>query len=360
MILVTKPFLPPIDDYIAYIRDIWERQWLTNNGPLVNHLELRLKDYLGAKYLLFVNNGTIALQIAIKALDLTGEIITTPLSFVATTSTIVWDNCKPVFVDVDPDTLNIDPEKIEQAIGPKTTGILATHVYGNPCNIDKIQAIAQKHGLKVIYDAAHCFGTQYKGQTVFNFGDISTVSFHATKTFHAIEGGGIFSSSAELLKKAAQMRNFGFSNVDEISELGINGKNSEFHAAMGLANLPYIDDINSYREEIYAYYKEKMRDLDIRQITINPDSVFNYAYLPIIFKSEEDLLKSLHELNANWIYPRRYFYPSLSTLPYLDRTTTTPIADDLAKRVLCLPLYNSLSFEEVDFVCRILLRVQNN
>ncbi|HWV71003.1 MAG TPA: aminotransferase class I/II-fold pyridoxal phosphate-dependent enzyme, partial [Pseudosphingobacterium sp.] len=210
MIFVTKPFLPPVEEYMSYVKDIWDRQWLTNNGPLVNHLELRLKEYLGTKHFLFVNNGTIALQIAIKALGLTGEIITTPLSFVATSSTIAWENCTPVFVDVDPNTLNIDPNKIEQAITSKTTGILATHVYGNPCDIDSVQKIADKYQLKVIFDAAHCFDTLYKGQSVFNFGDISTVSFHATKVFHTIEGGGIFSSSAELLKRIAYMRNFGF------------------------------------------------------------------------------------------------------------------------------------------------------
>lgn len=189
MIQVTKPFMPPFEEYTAYIKDIWDRQWLTNNGPLVNHLELRLKDYLDVNHLVFVTNGTVALQIAIKALDLKGEIITTPFSFVATTSTIVWEGCRPVFVDVDPKTLNIDPEKIEQAITSKTTGILATHVYGNPCEIDKIQAIADKYNLKVIYDAAHCFGTMYKGKSIFNYGDISTLSLHATKIFHTTEGG---------------------------------------------------------------------------------------------------------------------------------------------------------------------------
>jgi dTDP-4-amino-4,6-dideoxygalactose transaminase len=359
MIQVTKPFMPPLEEYIAYIKDIWDRQWLTNNGPLVNHLELRIKDYLDVKYMVFVNNGTTALQIAIKALELRGEVITTPFSFVATTSSVVWEGCKPVFVDIDPESLNIDPNKIEQAITSKTTGILATHVYGNPCEIDKIQAIADKHKLKVIYDAAHCFGTLYKGQSVFNYGDISTLSLHATKTFHTIEGGAIFCSSPELLRKIAYMRNFGFSNVDEISEIGINGKNSEFHAAMGLANLPYIDVINSYRKELYAYYDEKLSSLVVNKIKINPNSTFNCAYYPIIFNSEKELLKSLNELNLNRIYPRRYFYPSLTTLPYL-KNVTMPIADELSRRVMCLPLYNNLSFEEVDFVCRILLRVQNN
>jgi len=359
MIQVTKPFMPPFEEYTAYIKDIWDRQWLTNNGPLVNHLELRLKDYLDVNHLVFVTNGTVALQIAIKALDLKGEIITTPFSFVATTSTIVWEGCRPVFVDVDPKTLNIDPEKIEQAITSKTTGILATHVYGNPCEIDKIQAIADKYNLKVIYDAAHCFGTMYKGKSIFNYGDISTLSLHATKIFHTTEGGAIFSSTPELLRRIAYMRNFGISNIDEISELGINGKNSELHAAMGLANFPYIEEILNYRKEVYAYYDEKLSTLRIDRISIGKDTTFNYAYYPIIFASESALLRSMEELNLNRIYPRRYFYPSLATLPYL-KNAKTPIANAMAPRVMCLPLYHNLSFEEVDFVCRILLRAQNN
>jgi len=359
MIFVTKPFMPPIEEYIAYIQDIWERQWLTNNGPLVNHLELRLKELLEVKHMLFVNNGTIALQLAIKALGLTGEIITTPFSFVATTSTIVWEGCKPVFVDIDPHSLNIDPSKIEAAITDRTSGILATHVYGNPCDIDRIQQIADKHQLKVIYDGAHCFGTRYKQRAVFNYGDITTTSFHATKIFHTVEGGGVFSSSADVLKQVALMRNFGFSNIDEITGLGINGKNSEFHAAIGLANLPYVEDLAAYRKQLYTYYDEKLSTLNVQHIQINRHAEFNYAYYPIIFNSEAQLLKSMEELNRNRIFPRRYFYPSLSNLSYIE-DQDTPIASDMAKRVLCLPLYSSLSFEEADFVCRILLRVQNN
>lgn len=359
MILVTKPFIPPFEEYMSYVKDIWDRQWLTNNGPLVNHLELQLKEYLDVKYMLFVNNGTTALQLAIKALDLKNEVITTPFSFVATSSSLVWEGCKPVFVDVDPDTLNIDANKIAAAITPKTTGILVTHVYGNPCKIDEIQAIADQYNLKVIYDAAHCFGTLYKGQSVFNYGDISTLSLHATKIFHTIEGGAIFSATPELLRKIALMRNFGYSNIDEITALGINAKNSEFHAAMGLTNLPYMEEINQYRKALYTYYDEKLVGLDVKRISINKDAVFNYAYYPVIFPSEELLMKSIEELNLNRIYPRRYFYPALNTISYL-KGGKTPIANEMASRVLCLPLYHALSFEEVDFVCRILLRVQNN
>jgi dTDP-4-amino-4,6-dideoxygalactose transaminase len=215
MINITKPFLPPIAEYEQMIKGIWKRNWLTNNGPLVNELELKLKDYLDVDHLLYLNNGTIALQIAIKALGLTGEIITTPFSFVATTSSVVWEGCTPVFVDIDPETLNLDPSKIEAAITEKTTGIIATHVYGNPCDIDRIDAIAAKHNLKVIYDAAHCFGTKYKGKSVFNYGDVSTTSFHATKLYHSIEGGAVFTRNPELLKKMAYMRNFGYNGPED-------------------------------------------------------------------------------------------------------------------------------------------------
>src|SRR5690606_15435966 len=236
-------------------------------------LELRLKELLDVKHMILVNNGTIALQIAIKALNLRGDVITTPFSFVATTSALVWEGCRPVFVDIDPNTLNIDPNKIEEAITSETSAILATHVYGNPCEIEKIQAIAEKHNLKVIYDAAHCFGTLYKGKSIFSYGDVSTLSLHATKVFHTIEGGAVFTSTPELLKKIAYMRNFGFSNVDEISELGINGKNSEFHAAMGLANLPYIESISLYRKELYDYYEERLQSFNGKKIKVNVDGI---------------------------------------------------------------------------------------
>jgi dTDP-4-amino-4,6-dideoxygalactose transaminase len=237
MIPVTKPFLPPIDEYKEYIDGIYQRQWLTNNGPLVNELELKLKEHLNVSHLLYLGNGTIAIQIAIKALELKGEIITTPFSYVATTSSIAWENCKPVFVDIDKDTLNIDPSKIEAAINANTSAILATHVYGNPCDIDAIQRIANKHNLKVIYDAAHCFGTKYKGKSVFEYGDVSTTSFHATKLFHTTEGGAVITTNPELLKKMSYLRNFGHDGPEKFECVGINGKNSEFHAAMGLVNL---------------------------------------------------------------------------------------------------------------------------
>jgi dTDP-4-amino-4,6-dideoxygalactose transaminase len=359
MINVTKPFLPPIEEYNELLKGIWNRNWLTNNGPLVNELELKIKDYLGLPHMLFLGNGTIAIQIAIKALGLKGKIITTPLSYVATTSTIVWEGCEPVFVDVDPLSLNIDPAKIEASITPETSGILATHVYGNPCDIDAIEKIAKKHDLKVIYDAAHAFGTTYKGKSVFNYGDIITTSFHATKLFHTTEGGAVFTGNGDLLKRMSLLRNFGHSSPEDFDGVGINGKNSEFHAAMGLCNLKYINRILKARVESCRIYDEKLGTLAVQKPVINPNSQWNYSYYPIIFKSEEQLLKSINLLNGSWIYPRRYFYPSLSKLDYV-KPQETPIADDIAKRVLCLPLYYGLHEEDITFIARLLLRAQNN
>ncbi|WP_017729800.1 DegT/DnrJ/EryC1/StrS family aminotransferase [Nafulsella turpanensis] len=357
MIPVTKPFLPPKEVFENYINGIWKRNWLTNHGPLVNELELKLKDYLELDHLLYLNNGTIALQIAIKALNLKGEVITTPFSYVATTSSIVWEGCVPVFVDIDSKTLNIDPEKIEAAVTENTSAILATHVYGNPCDVEKIEKIASKHNLKVIYDAAHCFGTQYKGESVFGFGDISTTSFHATKLFHTIEGGAVITKDPGLLKKMSYLRNFGHEGTESFADLGINGKNSEFHAAMGLSNLPFIKNIIQKREELSNYYHLKLEKLNIERPIIQSYTQYNYAYYPIIFPSEEQLLKSKAELEKYQIFSRRYFYPSLETLPYV-KEYDVPIAGAVSKRALCLPLYYDLSYEEIDMIARILLRVQ--
>jgi len=359
MINVTKPFLPPMEEYNDYLKGIWERNWLTNNGPLVNDLELKLKEYLGLQHLLFLTNGTIAIQIAIKALDLKGDIITTPFSYVATTSSIVWENCKPVFVDIDEHTLNIDPKKIEERITENTSAIVATHVYGNPCNVEAIDAIAKKHNLKVIYDAAHAFGVKYKNRSVFEYGDISTTSFHSTKVFHTIEGGAVVTRDPELLRNMSRLRNFGHNGPEAFAEAGINGKNSEFHAAMGLVNLKYIDSILQSRKEQALAYDKALQTLKIRKPHFHKNVEWNYSYYPIIFDTEDQLLKSINELNSNWIYPRRYFYPSLSTLDYVDKYEV-PISEDICKRVLCLPMYHSLKKEDIDFIARLLLRVQNN
>ncbi|RQO70221.1 aminotransferase DegT [Pedobacter sp. KBW06] len=358
MIPVTKPFLPGIQEFESYMSSIWERQWLTNNGPLVNELELKLKNYLNIKHLLYVSNGTMALQIAIKALDLKGEIITTPFSFVATTNSIVWEGCTPVFVDIDGETFNIDPAKIEAAITPKTSAILATHVYGNPCDIDAIQKIADQYSLKVIFDAAHCFGTKYKNKSVFEYGDISTTSFHATKLFHTIEGGAVFTKCPDLLRKMALMRNFGHNGPDEFAELGINGKNCEFHAAMGLCNLKQVDDILDKRRLLSFYYWKALSPLKAKYPKLNEDLDYNYAYFPVLFESAEMMLSCLKALENEKIYCRRYFYPPLSSLPFL-APAYMPVCESVASRILCLPLYHTLTSSDLDLITRVILRVQN-
>src|SRR5690554_3065831 len=354
MIPVTKPFLPPIEEFKKYVDDIWQRQWLTNMGPLASDLEMKLKDHLGLKHLLFVTNGTVALQMAIKALDLKGEIITTPFSFVATTSSIVWEGCTSIFVDIDKSSLCIDALKIEEAITDKTSAILATHVYGNPCDVIAIEKIAKKHKLKVIYDGAHAFGVQIKGKSIFEYGDISTCSMHATKLYHSTEGGFIVTKDTNLHRKMAYIRNFGISGFDSFAELGINGKNSELHAAMGLVNLNYINDIHQKRKELTEYYDEKLKNLKAVKPLWHKEANLNYAYYPIVLESEELLLKIKTRLENNNIHTRRYFYPSLaSALPYI-KATENPITDEISKRVLCLPLYFGLEEENIIKICNII------
>lgn len=360
MIPVTKPFLPPQEEYQHYLHGIWQRQWLTNMGPLASQLEMELKAFLHVKHLLFVTNGTVALQMAIKALDLKGEIITTPFSFVATTSSIVWEGCTPVFVDIDAKSLNIDADKIDAAVTDKTSAILATHVYGNPCDVEKIEKIAKKYSLKVIYDAAHAFGVEVNGKSIFEYGDISTCSLHATKLYHSVEGGFVVTQNADLLKKLASIRNFGISGFDTFAELGLNGKNSEFHAAMGLANLKYIEDIITKRKAITQRYDEKLKNLKAYRPTWYKNSENKGAYYPLIFESEELMIKIVDRLKNNEVGTRRYFYPSLaSSLPYLE-PKFLEITDEISRKVLCLPLFYDLTIEEVDLVCRLVLRVQNN
>jgi dTDP-4-amino-4,6-dideoxygalactose transaminase len=360
MIPVTLPFIPPKEDYDILLHGIWKRQWLTNMGPLASDLEMKLKEHLGVEHLLFVTNGTVALQMAIKALDLKGEIITTPFTYVATTSSIVWEGCTPVFVDIDSKSLNIDPTKIEAAITAKTSAIVATHVYGNPCDVVAIEKIAKKHKLKVIYDAAHAFGVKVNGTSIFNFGDISTCSLHATKLFHSGEGGLVITKEPKLLKELAHIRNFGHDGPENFYNLGINGKNSEFHAAMGLANLNYIQAIRDKRKLLTDRYDEKLKNFKAIKPLWHKDSNSNYAYYPIVFDNEDLLLKCIELLKMNEIFGRRYFYPSLSySLPYLESKELKWV-DDISKRVFCLPLFFNLTVEEVDLICRLLLRVQNN
>ena len=349
MINVTKTYLPPLDEYMRYLEGIWTRGHVTNFGPLVLELETRLKEYLGVKHLFFVSNGTIALQIAIKALDLQGDILTTPFSYVATTSSIAWEGCRPVFVDIEPHTLCLNPDLIEQSITPSTSAILPTHVYGYPCDVEKIQEIAERHHLKVIYDAAHAFGVRYKDTPLINYGNISTLSFHATKLFHTVEGGAVVTNDDNLAERIGYLMNFGHKSENEFSGAGINGKNSEFHAAMGLCILPRIPELISRRKELSALYDLLLRDSCLKTPNRNQFTDLNYAYYPVIFPSELLLLRTIQSLNSIDIFPRRYFYQSLNTLTYV-AASRMPVAEDISSRVLCLPLSNYLLDEEVQLI----------
>lgn len=355
MINVTKSNLPPFDEYVEYLRGIWDRNYITNFGPLSLELEKKLKEEFQSSYLFFLCNGTIALQIAIKALDLKGEIITTPFSYVATTSTIAWESCTPVFADIEENTLTINPAEIEKKITDKTSAIMATHVYGNPCDVDSIEKIAQKYNLKVIYDAAHCFGVKYKGKSLVNYGDVSTLSFHATKIFNTVEGGAVITQNPDIAKKLAYLRNFGHKTPDvDFWGIGINGKNSELHAAMGLCNLPRVKESIKKRKTLSSFYDEMLlENTPLKKIQIRDGTEYNFAYYPIIFPSEKILLEVKNKLNENSIFPRRYFYPSLNTLNYVDKAEV-PISEDISKRILCLPFYDDLSYDDIELISDII------
>ncbi|GHN02886.1 aminotransferase [Cytophagales bacterium WSM2-2] len=355
---VTKSFLPPIEEYETLLDGIWKSSWLTNNGPLLNDLESKLKGFLRLDHLAIVNNGTIALQLAIKSLELKGEIITTPFSYVATASSIFWEGCTPVFADIDPNTFNLNPREISKAITKKTTAILATHVYGNPCEVEMIHDIAKANNLKVIYDGAHAFGTFYHGKSIFEYGDISTASFHSTKLFHMVEGGAVVTKDKELLEKIAWLRNFGHNGPEAFHGCGINGKNSELHAAMGLCVIKYIEYILERRKKLSIHYKRRLEGLDIAYQRISNSVEYNNSYFPIIFENEDLLLKSVKILNENSVFPRRYFYPSLNRLPYVNYVNC-PVSENISKRVLCLPLYPDLREEEIDLIAGLLHRAKN-
>jgi dTDP-4-amino-4,6-dideoxygalactose transaminase len=346
MINVTKTFFPPIEEYQKQVQRIWHNQWLTNRGALVNELEEQLKDYLSASNILVMNNGTIPIQIALKVLGNGGEVITTPFSYVATTAAIVWENCTPVFVDIHPEYLTIDETKIEAAITPITTCILATHVFGNPCNLEAIEAIATKYNLKVIYDAAHAFGVTYNNKSIFDYGDVSTCSFHATKLFHTGEGGALFCEDESLRHKMFYSHNFGHNGPLDFYGLGINGKISELQAAMGLTVLPYMKTILEERQQVVNWYKEHLDFSKLKSIKIRENTQWNYGYYPVIFETEAQLLKVQAVLNEHQIFPRRYFYPSLNTIEYI-KGEAMPISESIASRILCLPLYVDLSLEDV-------------
>jgi dTDP-4-amino-4,6-dideoxygalactose transaminase len=353
IISVTKTFFPELIDYTKQLERIWQNQWLTNRGELLQELEVKLMEYLEVNNLLLMTNGTLPIQVALKVLGKGGEIITTPFSYVATTSSIVWENCTPVFVDIHPEYLTIDEEKIEAAITPKTTAILATHVYGNPCNVDVIEKIAEKYNLKVIYDAAHCFGVVYKSKSIFTYGDVSTCSFHATKIFHTGEGGALFCEDKQLNHELFYHHNFGHNGPIEFFGVGINAKMSELQAAMGLAVLPEMNYIISERKKVVEFYNENLNFSKLTKLRIRENTEWNYSYYPIIFESEKKLQEVEQELNKNSILPRRYFYPSLNKLPYVNDQKML-IAEYTAERVLCLPLYVGLSEKDLFLITNLI------
>ncbi len=353
MINVTKTYLPPMEEYTKYLQGIWDISWVTNNGPLLLELEARIKKFLNIEFLWYTSNGTVPLEMAIKILDIkNAEIITTPFSYVATTNAILWQNCTPVFVDINPDDLCIDADKIEAAITTETKAILATHVYGYPCDVEKIEAIAQKHHLKVIYDAAHAFAVNYKGKSLLSYGDISTCSFHATKVFHTIEGGAIILNNSTLSDLAYWTRQFGHKG-DDYKMVGINAKNSEFHAAMGLAVLPHLQEIIAERRKISEIYDTSLQWAKLKRPLSNLEIDYNYAYYPVIFESFEVMQQVFDCLAAHEIIPRRYFFPSLNTLSFVENTPC-PVSEDISKRILCLPLYYGLKEHEVQYICKLI------
>ena len=336
------------------MKGIWASGIMTHNGPLVQRFEKECATHLGVPQMVSCVNGTIALQMAIRALRLKGEIITTPFTFIATINSILWEGCTPVFVDIDPETFNIDPKKIEEKITYHTVGIMPVHVFGNCCDIEAIDEIAKKHNLKVIYDACHAVGVNYKGQSIFNYGDISVTSFHATKMLNTTEGGGCFTLDKELDEKLRRIRFFGFENHTDIVEDGTNGKMTEVHAAVGLANLKYLDAALADRKKKYALYKDELsKDSSLSFQKINEDC--NYSYFPVVFSSEDACLKAIAKLSEQHIYPRRYFYPSVNTFSKLVPYVSMPVSEDIASRILCLPLYYTLSKGDIHRIIDIIL-----
>lgn len=350
---MTRSYLPNKEKFKTYIDQIYDSGWLTNRGELLLELERRLAAHLGVRHLILVANGSLALQVAYKALNLTGEVITTPFSFAATTNTLVWEGLNPVFADINPNSFNLNPDNIESLINSKTSAIVPVHVFGNPCEVEAIQTIATKHNLKVIYDAAHAFGCQYKGQSILNHGDISTLSFHATKLFHSIEGGAVITNDAELEKKIRLLINFGITGPTSIESLGTNAKMNEFEAAMGLCVLDEIETINEGRQQVWQKYQAELMGKVVFQ-QWNKYSLNNNAYAPILFNSEAELLVVEAKLKENGIVPRRYFYPSLDTLEYLSTKKICSYSRDVAGRVLCLPIFIGLKEYEHNKIIEII------
>jgi len=350
---VTQSLLPDRERFHAYVDQIFDSGWLTNRGECVRELECKLQKHLGVRNVVLVNNGTLGLQVAYKALGLEGEVITSPFTFIATASSAVWEGLDVVFADINAETFCIDADDIEKKITDNTTAIIAVHVFGNPCEMEKIERLAEKHHLKVIYDAAHAFGVQYRGESVLSHGDISILSFHATKLFHTIEGGALIINDDDLCDKVRKMINFGFTGPESIVCLGINAKMNEFQAAMGLCLLDDMDDAIARRGEWVALYDSLLPDSVVRQ-RWHEGATPNHGYYPVLFESEVLTKKVQQALNAENIFPRRYFYPSLDRLEFLATGQHAPVSRDIASRILCLPLYADLAVRDVEVVSKII------
>lgn len=366
IITVTSPLLPPLEEFIPYLEKIWESKWITNNGKFHQELEQKLCEYLGVKYISLFTNGTLPIITALQALKITGEVITTPYSFVATTHSLWWNGIKPVFVDIDPITLNLDPEKIERAITPKTTAIMPVHVYGNPCDMEKIQIIAEKYGLKVIYDAAHAFGVTIKGKSILDYGDISTLSFHATKTYNTVEGGALICHDEKTKQMIDYLKNFGFAGETEVVAPGINAKMDEIRAAYGLVNLKHVDKAIQDRKRIAQAYRDELKDIQGISFLEDVEGVrHNYSYFPIFVDEKEYGMtrdELYNKLKDNHIFGRRYFYPlisNFSTYTDLDsaKQSNLPIANKIAEQVICLPIYPSLYDFDIEKILHILKQI---
>jgi dTDP-4-amino-4,6-dideoxygalactose transaminase len=357
-IFVTKPYLPPLEEVTLLMRSIWESGQITNCGPFHNQLESELAIYLGVKHISLFTNATIALMITLRFFNIKGEVITTPFSFVATSHSILWNEAKPVFVDIDPLTCNIDPKKIEEAITPNTEAILAVHCYGNPCDIHEIERIAKNHNLKVIYDAAHAFGVDCDCGSVLNHGDLSVLSFHATKVFNTFEGGAIISPNLETKMKIDQLKNFGFINETSVVATGMNGKMSEFNAALGCLQLKYIDEAINKRQEIDSYYRKSLDNIKgIRALNFSGVKKQNYSYFPIFIDddypiSRDDLYEAFKLIG---VFTRRYFYPLIPEFPMYMKDEFKPefhlpYAYSLSRQVLCLPIFPDIEFSDLSTI----------
>lgn len=362
LIPVTKPYLPPLEEFIPMLRAIWDERWLTNNGPFHQRLEKALAHHLGVEHLALFANGTLALVTALQVLRITGEVITTPYSFVATAHSLLWNKIKPVFVDIEAASMTIDPDRIEAAITPSTSAILAVHCYGHPCNVERIRAIADTYGLRVIYDAAHAFGVRYRGEPLVRHGDLSVLSFHATKVFNTFEGGAIVCPDGKVKKRVDFLKNFGISDEVTVVAPGINGKMNEFQAALGLLQLEHIGEAIRLRREVDRRYREMLRGVPGLQIPLPPaETEWNYAYFPVLIGREfETSRDGLYErLREAGVHARRYFYPLISEQPmYRGLPSAKPanlsVAKEISARILCLPIYPDLSEEDQNRVVKVI------